>query len=414
MKLFFALTATAAVVSMAEPAAAQSWTLPVLLGKTSQGKPALGMGGAGIAAVAFNFTGNGGNAVGTIYEEFILGPQAWKKAPVGVSSSTDPFNVGLAMDAGGAAFIAFGAGQYDNLTSAYVGCLQTATGSACRLLASSGASQHPPAVQFFGAAPAGQNTAVYLLDEKCQVVAADTAGGSSAVLTQQGDCASDFNLALSASGAGAAVYRTTTGAIKAAARSSGPSGAWGATITLAQANSLNTNFAVSAAPSGETTVAWTVGKSGKAQQIWTDTLSASGVWGPAVEIAVNACDAGIGVATGPTGDTLLAFASTHGKVCEATVAGRPAGGSFAAPLALTVGAHAKQATAVATAGGNFVAAWSEGPAPMMRAATGTLTAFGAPQTVGSYAGAPVLAAAGGYVNAAWCSTSCYAATLALP
>ena len=51
---------------------------------------------------------------------------------------------------------------------------------------------------------------------------------------------------------------------------------------------------------------------------------------------------------------------------------------------------------------------------MVRAATGTLTSFNAPQTVGSYVGAPVLAAAGGYVNAAWCSTSCYASTLVLP
>ena len=405
--------ALALALALAGPVAAQSWTLPAFLGKTSQGSPSLAMGGAGVAVVAFNYTGNSGTAAGTIYEETIQGAQAWTTAPVAVSSSIDPFNVGVGMDVGGSAFMAFGAGQWDNLPSAYVGCLQSPGAGWCRGLASYGATQHPPAVQFFGTSTVTPNTAVYLLAEKCQLVAADTAGGSVGVLTQAGDCVKTFSLALAPSGTGAAVYKTSVGAIKAVARSAGASGPWGATTLLAAANTLNANVSIAAAPSGETTVAWTVGKSGKPYQVWTATLSASGIWGPAVPLATNACDAGIGVATGPNGDTVVAYAA-HAKSCEASLAGRPSGGSFNAPIALTSGAHAKQATAVATAGGNFVVAWSEGPAPMIRASTGTLASFSPPQTVGSYAGAPVLAAAGGYVNAAWCSTSCYASALVLP
>jgi hypothetical protein len=402
-----------AALAVTGPVEAQSWTLPAFLGKTSQGKPSLAMGGAGVAVVAFNYTGNSGTAAGTIYEETIQGSQTWTTAPVAVTSSIDPYNVGVGMDVGGSAFMAFGAGQWDNLPSAYLGCLQSPGTGWCRELASYGASQHPPAVQFFGASTVTPNTAVYLLAEKCQLVAADTAGGSAGVLTQAGDCVSQFSLALAPSGSGAAVFKTTTGAIEAVARTAGASGAWGTTTVLAAANPLDANFAVAAAPSGEATVAWTVGKSGKPYQVWTVTLSASGVWGPAVEITANACDAGTGVAMSPNGDTLIALAA-HGKSCEASVVSRPEGGVFSPPVALTAGAHAKQVTAVATAGGNFVVAWSEGPAPMVRASSGTLTSFSAPQTVGSYAGAPVLAAAGGYVNAAWCATACYASTLILP
>ncbi len=411
------MTPMALAAALAGSASAQVWTAPVLLGKSSQSSPSLSMAGAGYAGVAFNFTGNGGNAVGTIYQETIQGSHPWTKAAISISSSIDPYQVGLGQDASGADFIVFGAGQFDNLSSAYVGCLQNTAAGYCGAIASSGAVQHPPAVRFFGSSTDRPNTAVYLYDDSCKLLAGDTAGGSQGVLTQGGDCVSAFDLALSASGAGVAVFRTQLGALESAVRGSGPAGTWSAVTSLSAANSLNGSISAAAAASGEATAAWTVGKRGtRTIQVWTATLSSAGTWEAPAMIASNACDTTVGVAMTAAGDTAVAYAVAGATKsgCEAVVALRPASGNFAAPVRLTSGAHAKAAAVAATPAGNFVVAWSEGPAPMIRAASGSLGGFSAPQTIGAYAGAPVLAAAGGYVNAAWCSGLCYASTLVLP
>jgi hypothetical protein len=398
------------------PALAQTWSAAVPIGRTSEGRPAISMAADGRATVAFGYTGNAGTASGLVYAGDVVGAQPWSPAPLLLNA--DAYRPGVAQDLSGAAFLVAGAGQWDNYSSATVGCLRSVAGTwSCGTLAVSGAVAIAPAVQFYGHSTTQANTAAFLFPQKCSVVASSSppAANEYQVLTATGECVRSMTYALNLDGTGVAVYGTKTGDIAYARRhlvAGVP--AWTTRVKLVSGNTAAAGFAAATAGDGSSTIAWAIGKAGtKTIQVWTAAVAADGTLGPAAQLAANACDTGVATTVLETGDVVVAWGGTAGTHCEAAWASRAAGtSSFSAARLASSGARVKGIVAAHSAAGGVVLAWNDASRGAS-AAVGSLAGFAAPVVLGS-PGSVNLAAGGGFVNAAWCATTCWASTLALP
>jgi len=397
-------------------AAAQTWSAPVTIGRTSEGRPSLSMAANGQATVAFGYTGNSGTASGLVYAGSVAGPQPW--TPAALLLNADAYRPGVAQDLSGAAYVVAGAGQWDNYASATVGCLRAVGGAwSCGTLAVSGAVPLTPAVQFYGRSTTQANTAAFVWAQKCSVIASSSppAANEYQVLTGTGECVRAMTYALDLDGTGVAVYGTKAGDI-AYARRRVVAGVpqWSARVKLVSANTAAAGFAAATANDGSSTLAWAIGKAGtKTIQVWTAAVAADGTLGAPVQLAANACDTGVAATVLDAGDVVVAWGGTAGTHCEAAWASRAAGtGTFSATHLASSGARVKGIAAAHSAAGAVVLAWNDASRGAS-AAVGGLSGFATPVVLGS-AGTVSLAAGGGYVNAAWCATQCWASTLALP
>ncbi len=366
--------------------------------------------------MAFGYTGNSGAATGIVYAGQVIGLQAW--APAALVLNVDAYHPGVAQDVSGAAFMVAGAGQWDNYSSATLGCWRQpgAAGWSCGTLAANGAVQISPAVQFYGGSATTVGTAAWLYAQSCALVASSSVAGGSepAVLTAKGECVRSMGYALDDLGTGVAVYATKQGDIAFARRTLAAGlAAWAPRVKLLSASTAPGSYAAATAPGGESTLAWTIGKPGATTtQVWTATVSAAGALGPSTLLSPTACDIGVAVTALANGDVVLAWGGVVGKSCEAMAATRPAGRAFGPPVRVSTGAKVKAIVATHTAGGSVVLAWND-PNKGATAAVRTGAGFSPPRKLGA-AGTVSVAAGGGMVNAAWCQSLCYASTLSLP
>ncbi len=397
----------------------QTWTAPVLLGPTSDGKAALAMNSSGTAFTAFGNTPSGG--AGTIYSSLSPAGAPWPAASMLASSSYDANHPATALDATGASVTIFSALQFDGLPNAYVYCMASPAGTPtfCATL-SSPIAVAQPLVRSYGTSTTVLNNAVALIPTGCQLEALVSYSGSAfyyeSSLLNAGDCLSAFDVSLDAAGNGAAVYRTKTGAIGAMARTVTKPGSafWDTPVQIAAASTLNAHIAVSTAPNGDETIAYTVGKSGsRTVQVWAATRPAGGVFQTPIQITATACDLSVSVANAGNNDTVVAYAAKDAAHCAPTAAVRPAGGSFGVPVKLAAKSYASLLTATGTQRGSFVVAWADGGKSAVCAATGTRASFTGAVRIGG-AGIPALAAGGAYVSALVCATTCSASSLLLP
>ena len=398
---------------MSSIAFAQSWTKPVNLGPTSSViPPQLVMNHLGAAVVAFGYTPASTN-VGGIEIASITGSQPWKPAVLGFTAY-DVLNLALGLDASGLEYLAFTAGQYDTYRSAFVGCSATSPGiyTGCNLIGANVSAG--PHGQVVFADPAGGPVPVLLDTFGCALKAVDTSGGSG-LLNAGSDCTKQFTMALSSSGGGAAIFSTKSGAVAAAIRNAG--GTWSATTTFATGATLPpVSVAAASAVSGETRLGFVYGKVGsKSNQVFTVTVSPGGALGTPVLQTAAACATSLALTARPDGgfDLLYGAAGNIPGNCEIARAIAGAGAAFAAGAALTNGAHLGTLAAAETTAGNLAILYTDTAKKSLMATTSSSTGFTPPVRLSSLA-TPVVQAGGGYVNAAWCTSACFAATLQLP
>jgi len=393
--------------------AAQGWSVPVNLGPTSNGvPPQLAMNSSGNALVAF------GNApaitnVGSIGIASIAGTQAWQPAQFGFSAY-DAINPALGLDESGLQYLAFTGGQFDNYSSVVVACsgANLTVSITCGLIGANVTAGGHGHVLF--TQPAATPVAVLLNTFGCALHASDSAGGFG-LLNPGTDCTALFTLALSRAGAGAAIFSTKGATVAAATRSA--SGMWSASTTLS-GKALLPPAAVAAAaqPSGETRLAYVLGKpGGKTNQIYTAIVSAAGVIGAPSLQSATACAVGLALSARPDGgfDLIYATPGTKKGTCEPTRASAPSGGAFGPGTALTAGAHAGTIAAAETAAGNLAILYTDSSKASLMAINSSPSGFTAPIKLAASA-VPAVQAGGGTVNAAWCLAACFASTLVLP
>lgn len=394
-------------------AMAQGWTTPVNLGPTSSGTPPqLTMNSSGAALVAFGYTPAATN-IGSIGVAAITGTQPWTPATFGFSAY-DAINPALGLDDSGLEYLVFTGGQYDNYNSIVDGCFATSPGiyTSCALIGTNVTAGARGRVLF--TQPAATPVAVLLTNFGCTLQAKDTAGGA-AQLNPGTDCTALFTLALNRAGLGAAVFSTKGGTVAAATRAVG--GGWSASTTLVAKGSLApAAVAASTAPSGETKLAYVLGKpGGKTNHVFTVTVSAAGALGQPVLQTATACAVGLALASRPDGgfDLLYGSPGTAKGTCEATRATALAGGAFGQGTALTTGAHAGTIAMAETATGNLAVLYTDTAKGSLMATNSSGTGFTTPVKLAAQA-VPVVQAGGSTVNAAWCLNACFASTLVLP
>lgn len=401
-----------ALLLSAMPAQAQSWSAPVNLGVTSSSGASLAMNRSGSAIIAWGYAV--GQNPGTVGYAQTLAGQPWTSAFYGFSAydASDP---GVGLDDGGTTTLIFNGGQIDNYSSVIQSFTQAGfTGNwlGSGSLGVNVTMSSRPQVLFY---PSGSTyVAEYLISIGCNLEAGTLAHGYEQTLTDSGDCVSGSQLAIGGSGVGAVLFKTKGGLVRAAARSS--SGQWSATTTLAPKGTLPpASVTAVTSTSGESTLAWSIGKSGgRSFQVWAATVASDGSFGTPLELSSNACTPAVAAVALPDGSTVVAYghAVKRGS-CEATLATRPASGSFGTAVAVTSGAHTTGLTAAVSASGTVVLAWNDTTKGGLYATSGSGSRFATPVKVGPSA-APILAAGGSYASLAWCSTNCFASSAVIP
>ncbi len=397
------------------PAAAQTWSAPVALGPTTEGRASLAMSADGYGIAAFAYVTAGNNGVGSISSAQLLPGAAWLPAQIAIPSTYDAWLPAVSQDAGGNTILLGNAGQFDNYSSAVLLC-GTATGtSGCGTAATNQVDRMRPIIHFYATGGATDPAAYVLPIGRCDLVAAGTATGAEAVLTRSGECAGIFDYALDAAGAGLAVFADKAGAVAAARRSVSPV-KWRATETLFQApaGAVLGGIAAAALPDGSAIAIWSVQLKGIAlRQSWMATMAVGGTWSLPTELSASVCTPGVAAAALPGGGAAIGFAVKSGAHCELAVAAMPAGGGLASPSLWTLGAHVSRLAAAGTAGGNYVFAYDDTAKGSVYAVAGPPGMPGSPVRLGG-AGTPVTAAGGGRASVVWCGTICYAAAAAIP
>jgi hypothetical protein len=329
--------------------------------------------------------------------------------------SYDASTPGIALNDAGGSTVIFNGGQIDNYSGIVDAYSETSFASGWTtgqsLAVNANMNAHPLISMVHDGAG---YEAVYLISFSCTLVVGGTLSGGEGALTGAQDCAAKRSMAMAADGVGAALFTTQAGLVRAASRTA--LGTWGATQTVAPAGTLApAALASSATINDESTLVWSLGKGSKGVQVWAAVVSPAGVIGAPIQLSTNACTVGVATAALPDGSTAVVYGAPVKKgTCEAMVATRPALGRFTAAAQATSGAKLASPALASSASGTLILAWNDGKKGAVLSAFGRPgTLLSAPARLGP-AAVPQLAAGGGYVNAAWCSTHCYASTLVLP
>ena len=399
---------------------AATWSAPVALGRTTEGRASLSMSPTGFATAAFAYVTAGQNGIGSVSATQITPGSTWQPATGGIPSSYDAWLPAVGQDNAGNALLMANAGQFDNYSSAIMlcGAASGIAGNGCGLAAANMLLRQRSVIRFYGSATATPNPALYLLATgSCNLAVIGTIAGEEILLNRPADCPGASDLAANAQGAAVAGFIGKTGDVAVATRSlvSG-SASWVATATLFQApaGAALGSLALSIDGQGEAVAAWTLQPKGaKSPQAWGASMTGAGVWSTPQLLSATLCGKAIAAASLPGGGSAAAFAQHVGSSCELGVALHPSGGGFAAPVAWTSGAHVSALSAAGTSGGSYAFAYDDTALSAVLAVTGRAGAVGMPVKLGS-AGTPSIAAGGGALAAVWCKTTCYGATAQLP
>jgi len=381
----------ASLAAAGPPAAAVgTWSTPVNLGRSDGGPPSLSVNQAGRAAIEFTYTPNS-TQIGTIFHATADAGAAWSAATaVPGSTAYDSLSAAVAVGPDGTATSLSVASQIDGLSSAYVENSQSPLGTWSS--------------QGVVASPAPGRAAVQVGTSGAPVVVRPLPGcglGDLAGVAITGDCVSKWRFVIGASGAGALVWLTKSGTLRAALLNA--AGNWGPDVTLATAAVA---LGLGVDPSGTATAAYTSKTATTGlYQVWVVTAPSGASWGSPVQVSGTGCSSGVDMARAANGTGLVAAGIRNGRACEAAVAVIAPGGTIGPVRFLSGTAGVSSPVAAATAVGTYVVAWTAGGATW--ASIGGAGGFAPASKLGA-GGSLAAAGGGGWATVAWCTASCSA------
>lgn len=179
-------------------------------------------------------------------------------------------------------------------------------------------------------------------------------------VSAQGQKAEDPQVAVDAAGDAVAVWQRSEGAeviVQAASRPAG--GTWGAPVELSVPGENAGLPRVAMDAAGDAVAVW-VRSDGSHRIVQAASRPAGGTWGAPVELSVPGADAGEPeIAVDPSGDAVAVWTLSEGSDVIVQAASRPAGGSWGAPTDLSAaGEEAGEPEIAVDPSGDAVAVWT--------------------------------------------------------